>query len=157
MTISPQRRRLLSSVHIGKKQLGLDDDTWRAVVKRVTGHESCADASDAGLMMLMDELRKLGGQVPSAEPPASFKPAKKAQARLVYALWGALGRMGALKDPSKAALRIFCARQLDLDAATDPDLLTNKQLDPIIRALKAWNDREVQKLADAEIAARKAK
>lgn len=158
MTLSPLRRNLLAQAHIAKKQLGLDDGTWQALVLRVTGHESCKDATDRQLSALIEALKTQGFKTESGasgRPP--FQKARKPQARLVYALWGALGEMGALKDPSKGALRTFCAHQLDLGAATDPDLLTNAQLDPVIHALKAWNQREVRKRTAAESAGRKAK
>lgn len=37
------RRALIAKIKIAQKELGLDDDTYRAVLERVTGKRSCAD------------------------------------------------------------------------------------------------------------------
>ncbi len=37
------RRDLLAQIHIAKKQVGLDDGTYRAVLERVAGRSSAAD------------------------------------------------------------------------------------------------------------------
>ena len=50
------RRALLAKVHVAKKVLGLDDDTYRAVLLRVAGETSAAKCSDAQLVALVKEF-----------------------------------------------------------------------------------------------------
>jgi len=54
-----RRRRLLAAVHIAKKQLGMDDDTYRAVLGSFHVGSS-AELNDAGLMELMRHFERCG-------------------------------------------------------------------------------------------------
>ncbi len=54
------RRRLLALIHQGATQLGMDEDTRRALQVRITGHASCADMSTRQLDMVLDALASLG-------------------------------------------------------------------------------------------------
>jgi phage gp16-like protein len=152
MSGDPARKALLAKVHIAKAQLGLDDPTWCDLVLRVAGVRSCRDATTPKLAKLADELVRLGfkDRVSHPNSPDSkrykFRPSAKPQVRLVFALWGELGRMGALTSPTKDALRAFCARMAETGAAsTDPEFLTGAQLSLVIEALKGWIGREKQK------------
>ncbi len=40
LPITDARRRLIATCQIGRKALGLDDDTWQALMQRITGHTS---------------------------------------------------------------------------------------------------------------------
>lgn len=137
------RRAELAAIHIAKKELRLEDEDYRLIIRRISGgrHESSADLSLYERRQLLDELARLRPR--AVERP--FKKAKKPQARLVWALWGELKRRGALENPSREACRAFCAKTAGIEAATDPDLMTAAQLDPVINALKAWVAREKAK------------
>lgn len=108
---SQHRRSMLAKVHVAKKELCLDDDTYSGVVHRITGHASSGDCTDAQLNALLDEFRRLGWQ---AKPKvarstiADHKPAKKARA-----LWISLGQLGAIDNASEKALEAFAARQTE--------------------------------------------
>lgn len=135
------RRAELALIHIAKKELGLDDDTYRGVVHQVThGRVDSAGAmTPAERRDLIEHFKAHGFK--GVAPASSERPVKKAkrpQARLVWALWGELKRRGALENPSREACRAFCAHCAGIEAATDPDLMTAEQLDPVISALKAW-------------------
>ncbi len=54
------RKSLMAKLHIAKKDLGLDDDTYRAMLQNLTGKSSAADCSDRQLIMLVAALRKRG-------------------------------------------------------------------------------------------------
>jgi phage gp16-like protein len=138
------RRALLAKAHIGKKALALDDATWTDLVHRITGFHSSKDASDAQLAALVNELTRLGFKPDSqiARKPG-FKKSGRPQVRLVHALWGELGRRGALTSNTKEALRAFCGNQAKRDAPIDPEFLDGAQLRMVIEALKAWVERVV--------------
>lgn len=55
-----RRRAELAKIHIGKKQLGLDGETYRDLLERVTGARSSAvlDAQQRG--HVIEEMRRLG-------------------------------------------------------------------------------------------------
>lgn len=67
---------LLAKVHIAKKDLGLDEDTYRAVLTRVTGHDSSANCSVPELVRAVAEFRRLGWT-----PTSKAKPAGKSVSR----------------------------------------------------------------------------
>ena len=54
------RRSLMAKLHIARKDLGLDDDTYRAMLQNLTGKRSSADCTDRQLVMLVAALRKRG-------------------------------------------------------------------------------------------------
>lgn len=57
---SDTRQKLIAKIHIGKAQLGMDDTTYRAMLMRVTGKQSCAKMSEAELARVAQELARLG-------------------------------------------------------------------------------------------------
>lgn len=78
------RRQKLAAIHVAKSQLKLDDDTYRALIERVsalvsddgTSVRSSADLSARGLNAVLDEMRRLGADKPTAQyPRGRAKPA----------------------------------------------------------------------------------
>lgn len=55
-----KRRRQLAQIHLAAKQLGLDDDTYRAMLREVAGVTSAGDLTDTGRRRVLDHLRRLG-------------------------------------------------------------------------------------------------
>jgi len=53
-------RRILAKLHIAKKALGLDDEDWRDLLERMTGHRSARELTEEHLRPLQRELRRLG-------------------------------------------------------------------------------------------------
>lgn len=54
------RNQQLSKIHIAKKDLALDDDTYRALLSRVTGKSSAKDLSPLESAKVLRELERLG-------------------------------------------------------------------------------------------------
>ncbi len=54
------RKRDLAKIHIAKKQLGMDDTTYRAMLQEVAGVESAADLTAAGRREVLSHLRRVG-------------------------------------------------------------------------------------------------
>jgi len=50
----------LSKIHIAKKDLGIDDDTYRALLMRVTGAQSSKDLKPAQMDAVLSEFERLG-------------------------------------------------------------------------------------------------
>lgn len=62
---SDDRKAPLRAVHASRRQLGLDDDTYRALLERVTGERSAADLDAAQLRRVLHEMRRLGAAQPT--------------------------------------------------------------------------------------------
>jgi phage gp16-like protein len=143
---NPFRNGLLGLIHQAKKQLALDDDTYRDVVRRVTGKESSGSCSITELENVKAEMVNLG-----------FKPSKKAHPRAgkrpfadgeiaakLRALWISGYHLGVVKDPAEAALAAFVKRATGGKAKGVDALqwLTESDARKAIESLKAWLTRE---------------
>lgn len=56
-------QRLLAQIHIAKKQLGMDDDTYRRMLHQVTGLHSCTGMSAQQLRDVLARLKASGFKV----------------------------------------------------------------------------------------------
>lgn len=54
------RNQRIAAIHMGKKQLGLDDDTYRDMLEQVTGKRSAKDMTDDDLVKVIQHLDQLG-------------------------------------------------------------------------------------------------
>lgn len=137
---SQHRRSLIAKVHVAKKQLGLSDDDYRAVMLRVAGRTSAADCTDRELVQLVEEFRAKGFSAEARGPAkmVASKPADHPVARKARALWISLGLLGAVADPSDAALEAFARRQLGCAKMQWADQALGYKL---IEALKAIGER----------------
>jgi hypothetical protein len=128
---------MLAKAHIAKKELGLDEDTYRDVLQRVTGHGSAKDCSPRELEKLLAELRRLGWK-PKTRRPESKSP----RVRKVWALWGQMCRDSLVRaegnSARRSALRTFVEK---LTGVTDPEWLTPEQASMVIEGLKHWRAR----------------
>lgn len=110
--IDPYRRSLYGKIEIAKKALGLDDDTYRDILRARYGRDSRKGLGNAQLVDLIEHFKSLG-----------FKPARKAPRRAgsrpladgpmqgkIRALWISLHHLGAVREPSEKALVAFCKR-----------------------------------------------
>jgi hypothetical protein len=67
---SNYRKGLIASIHIARKDLGLDDETYRELLFNVTGEVSSAKCGVKQLCAMLGELRKKGWKPkPPAEDP----------------------------------------------------------------------------------------
>lgn len=73
------RRKDLARIHLAKKEVGLDDDAYRELLKGTTGKTSAADLTNRGRWQVLQALAKLGAKA-AAEPfpgrPARPRPDK---------------------------------------------------------------------------------
>jgi len=57
------RQRLIAQIHIGKQQLGMDDDTYRALLKSATGKTSSANMGVMDLHKVVEAMKQRGFKV----------------------------------------------------------------------------------------------
>ncbi|WP_310620907.1 gp16 family protein [Flexibacterium corallicola] len=131
--------RYLAQIHIAKKDLALDDDNYRAILKRVTGKASAKDLSDAQRMRVVNEFKRLGWQQANKRGGCYRPASSKGYVRKLYALAKSLGTLGYWNAPYKQALKVFVKNRCGVD---DPEWLTYAQASPLIEALKEIEERE---------------
>ncbi len=132
----------IAIINIAKGQLGLDEDTYRTLLQRVTGVASLRAMSSYQQLAVIAEMKRLGFKMKSGgkQLPASVKP----YVRMIYALWSSCHRLGVIESGSREALRAFCKRFVahGFDGViVDPDMLSYDQASPIIEALKKMEAR----------------
>lgn len=135
MTVIDPRRRDLAQIHIAKKDLALDDTTYRALLTRVAGVSSSKDLDGIGRGRVLAEFRRLGwANKPKGRKRAGARrPAQTMIAGKARALWLSLYQLAEIDDPSEQALAAFARRQTGLD---DLAWITPAQGDSLIEALK---------------------
>lgn len=127
------RRDGLAKIHIAKKQLGLDDETYRAMLWTIARVRSAADLDFTGRQRVLHHLRKRGFQgKPGAQPAPAPMDAQVAKIR---ALWIELRDQGGITDGSEKALQAFVRRQTGVDALA---WLSTGEASDVIESLKKW-------------------
>jgi len=138
-----ERRALLAKVHLGAKDLGLDEETRRAILARITGHRSSADCDEDQLVQVLNEYRRLGWKPATPQQQIANRaprrtPAKHPVAMKARAMWISLHQLGVVRDPSEAALESFGKRQLKVDRLQWADQAQGFRM---IEALKQMAER----------------
>ncbi|MEL6487554.1 MAG: regulatory protein GemA [Pseudomonadota bacterium] len=107
-----QRRRvMLAKVHIGKKDLGLDDDDYRQILQDETGHSSAGDCDVAQLDRVVRRFEARGWK-PLPKARGGARPASHPMAKKARALWISLHQLGVVRERDEKALEAFAKRQL---------------------------------------------
>jgi hypothetical protein len=157
------RSPMLAKVHIAKKELGLDDETYRDVLVRVTGKTSSKGLSDRQLDAVLVEFRRLGwvpkkatagaphgGKAAGRYRPASDKP----HIRKIFAIWEDMCALGIPRIANRTGLAVFVQRMTKTAARpeglSDPEWLSPNEANVVVEGLKAWRARELAKRKTAQ-------
>lgn len=106
----------IAAIHVAKRDLGLDDDTYRAKLANITGKSSVKDMTEAERQKVLTVFRSEGFK-PKAErrPDGRLKLSGRYAGKL-QALWIAGWNLGIFENRDDAALEAFVKRQTGLDA-----------------------------------------
>lgn len=136
-------------IHVGCKELGLDDDTRRGLQLIATGKASMSDMTEAELRQVVDALKKRGFKPygntyytsrKSGGKRKGHATAPRADLRYIHVLWRQLGEAGVLNRPGRDGLNAFVRSRfeskwqsvpIDVDALRDAG-----QINAVIRALQ---------------------
>lgn len=134
-------RAQTSMIHVAKRQLGLDDDTYRAILRRAAGVSSSRALDNIGLDAVLAELERLGFTGPAGRQSfGGFRPGfiSNAQAHTIRKLWAGFTE-GAGTDRS---LDHWLERQFKISSLRFlPAYLSGK----VIVALREMNRRRAVK------------
>lgn len=127
----------LAVLHIAKKNLGLDDETYRAKLANITGKSSAKDMTEAERQKVLVVFRNEGFEAPSKAPRKNLtgRYAKKLQA-----LWIAGYNLGVVRDRRDAALLAFVKRQTGVDHTRFLHFPDDGRA--AVEAVKGWLKRE---------------
>lgn len=111
-TVTPLWRERNKLVQIAKRDLGLDDRDYRALLFGLTGYNSATQCTPTQLNSVLDHFRARGWQ---HKPKGNARYAAQADhptARKARALWLSLWHLGAAPSKDEAALEGFARKQL---------------------------------------------
>lgn len=133
------RRGLIAKIHIARKQLAMEEDSYRAMLKRITGKESSGDMKPAELEAVLKEFARLGFTA-TARKASSGKGGlpSDAQARKIRALWLNLYHLGEIENGAEEALIAYCYR---MSGVARIEWMHAQQFDNVIRGLLGWLER----------------
>lgn len=131
----------IAALHVAKKQLGLDDETYRSKLARITGKSSAKDMSESERQAVLSVFLNEGFQPRSADNHAgSRKKLTGPFAPKLQALWIAAWNLGIVANRDDKALLAFVKRQTGIDHTRF--LYYADDAAKAIEALKAWMARE---------------
>lgn len=117
----------LARIHIAKKELRLDEATYRGILRERYHLESAADLAPHQVADLISLFRAKG-----------WRPASSAQRGLIHLLWHKLKGAEAIRHGDDAALDTFIAHNTGKDGLRH---LTVIEASRIIERLKKWLER----------------
>ena len=149
---TPNRQRLIRLIHVAKRDLSMDDDTYRAILQRIGKKASSADLTIPELEKVLEHLKRSGFKVRSKAKPAQAKPsrplAQDGESKKIRALWLFLHELGAVKNPSEEALATYVKRIAGVDAL---QWVSGEQAERLIETMKKWAMRRALPAAVAAL------
>lgn len=137
-----------AAIHTIKSKLGFSDDDYRALLVNLTGKNSSKEMSLTEQQTVRDHLQKLAERLGVTQPTRrrplnqeqfnQVKQQASPKERKLWALWHQLGRDGLVQNTSAQALNAWVERQVGVTALR---FCTPAQLDTLIEAAKAWQER----------------
>lgn len=109
-------QRALAKIHIARKELGLDDGTYRAMLLDIVGQDSCRGLPVNDLYRVLHSLKNKGWK-PKVKrrkyspTSAHKKPFTHTPADKIRALWIDMHQQGFVQDGSESSLCKWVERQ----------------------------------------------
>ncbi|MHB1333416.1 MAG: gp16 family protein [Sulfuriferula sp.] len=135
------RKRELAQIHIARQQLGMDDDTYRAMLWTVARVKSAADLDWAGRKQVLDHCKAKGWKNTARHRPAPAKSKAALVAKIRALLIAAGNRPDAYADGM--ARRMFGLARFDW--------CTHQQLGKLIAALAIDGRRTASTVEKEEV------
>jgi phage gp16-like protein len=152
------RRRDLSKIHIAKKDLALDDDTYRVIVSQIGGAASgsSADLDLAGRRKVLEHFKSKGWKPRKARASRAAKSAARTsggeilasdgQVKMIRSIWIQMSDAGVIKNRMEQGLRAWVkaeTRRYHRYKAgySAPEFLPAWVAQKVIEHLKGWAGR----------------
>lgn len=127
-------------IKIAQKQLGIEDDDYRAMLERLTGKRSAAKLTGPELDKVLAEMARLGFEAKPRPGGCKWSAREdRRDIRYILVLWRLLKERGVV-EPGRSALNSFaCGPKFHKkysDAPTDVRFLSIERAQDVIEALK---------------------
>lgn len=153
------RTQLIKLIHVGKRELALDDDTYRLMLSSETGKTSCKQMNIKQLEQVLGAMKSRGFK---HHPNARKTPFKrrlsaksgnvKTQIDKINAIWITMLRHGFIHDGSATALDAYVrrmTRRAQGDGVDHVAWCTPSQAHTVLESLKRWHRRVMVDAIDA--------
>lgn len=159
MTASNERTRLIRLVQVGRRSLGLDDETYRELLTQQSGKCSAAALSIQELDKVLQAMKGAGfkptvkrgvkGGKQKRLSPVSGTQVRTAEIGVIRAIWITMAKHGLLRDGSETALNHYVERQtVRINkgvGVTRVAWLDGALAYSVLESLKLWHKREMIK------------
>lgn len=123
-------------IHLGAKQLGLDEETRREMYFTLTRKRSSKDMDHRERRLVVEHLKSRG-----ADLGRQRSAKESAEHGKIRALWAELHARGIVRNPSTKALLAYCSRQMQGERLDALAWVPPHRCAPIIESLKGWLSR----------------
>lgn len=127
------RSRLITLVHVAKRDMALDEEAYRAILVAQGGGDSLSAMPMDRIKKVLDYMKAQGFKVRKAA--ADRKQADTPNAKKMRALWLFLHELGAVKNPSESALLAYVRRIGKVDSI---EWLPGHKVEAVIESQKKW-------------------
>jgi len=135
MAAAANRARMIAKVHVARKQLAMEEGSYRALLMRIAGVDSARACSAYALGDVLAEFERLG-----FSPSRAARRDRRPHVRKIYAIWGDLKPL--LDAADDEALRGFVRRQTrsakNPNGVGAPEWLDGHEATKVIEGLKGW-------------------
>lgn len=133
------RNGLIGKIHVAKKQLALTDESYRDILRRLTGLESLKAMNVYALEKVLEEFKRLGFKPKGGKRAGERRRhADTLQASKIRALWLDLFHLGEVYDPAEEAIDAFVKK---ICGVRTMQWMDTTRADQVIRALRGWLGR----------------
>ncbi|EAR7150442.1 gp16 family protein [Salmonella enterica] len=141
------RSSLITIIHVARRELRLDEDTYKDALRTATGKISCRDMTLLELSKALAAFEKRGFKVRSKPQNRALKPATVTAK--VRAIWRLMHAQGFLGSDSETALNAWVRKQTA--SANGGEGVANYQwlerepalASDVLERLKRWHRREM--------------
>lgn len=131
------KSKYIKLIHIAKKQLNLDDDTYRHLLTSETKKTSTKDMTVWELEKVIKNLKDKGFKVRSNSKKEKIT-ATEPMHKKIRSLWLTLAEKGAVKNSSERALNAYIKRITGVELM---NWLSDPESIKVIETLKKWLSR----------------
>lgn len=145
------RPTLIKLIHVAKRELNMDDDSYRMLLMNETGKNTCSAMTTEQLSLVIDGMKKRGFKprktaVKTTDnkrlSPKSGKE-KHAEMGKIRAIWIEMYRHCFVRDASETALDAYVRRMTE-SQGNKVDILSwcnHDQCRTVMESLKSWHRR----------------
>ncbi|EBP9897901.1 DUF1018 domain-containing protein [Salmonella enterica subsp. enterica] len=142
-----ERDKLISIIHVARRELRLDEDTYKDALRTATGKISCRDMTLLELSKALAAFQKRGFKVRSKPQNRALKPTTVTAK--IRAIWRLMHVQGFLSSDSESVLNTWVRKQTAL--ANGGEGVANYQwlerepalASDVLERLKRWHRREM--------------